>query len=151
MQVRRITKRDAAHLRQVRLTALKEAPSAFGSTHAAEANRQEAEWVQRAVAGSRGSDRATFFAQLDDEFVGLVGGYREEPSSAIVELVSMWVAPHVRSRGVGTALVDAVRAWATETNATSISLWATRRKHTRRTPLQLEGLPRDWRGATSPI
>lgn len=126
MQVRRITKRDAAHLKQVRLAALKDAPSAFGSSHAAEANRPEAEWVQRAVAGSRGSDRATFFAQFDDEFVGLVGGYREEPSSAIVELVSMWVAPHVRSRGVGAALVDAVRAWATETNATSISLWVTR-------------------------
>jgi GNAT superfamily N-acetyltransferase len=126
VNVRRIAKREAAHLKEVRLAALEEAPSAFGSTHAAEANRPEAEWVQRAAAGSRGSDRATFLAQLDDEFVGLVGGYRQEPSSAIVELVSMWVAPHVRGSGVGAALVDAVRAWATETNASSISLWVTR-------------------------
>lgn len=125
MEVRRITPRDANHLKQLRLAALKEAPSAFGSTYGLEADRPDAEWVQRAVAGSRGSDRATFFAQLDDEFVGLVGGYREEPSSPSVELVSMWVAPHVRGRGVGAVLVDAVKAWAIETNATSISLWVT--------------------------
>jgi len=111
---------------RVRPAALEQAPAAFGSTFAAEANRPEAEWMQRAVAGSEGSNRATFFAQLDGEVVGLVGGYRDEPSSPIVELVSMWVAPHVRHRGVGAALVDAVTAWAVETNATSISLWVTR-------------------------
>jgi GNAT superfamily N-acetyltransferase len=110
----------------VRLAGLEDAPSAFGSTYELEADRPEAEWVQRATEGSRGDDRATFFAQLDDEIVGLVGGYREEPSSQVVELVSMWIAPHVRRRGVGADLVDAVRAWAVETNATTISLWVTR-------------------------
>ena len=126
VEVRRTTTRDAARLKQVRLAALEEAPSAFGSTYRSEANRPDAEWVERAVAGSRGSGRATFFAQLDDELVGLVGGYCEERSSPIVELVSMWVAPHVRGRGVGVLLVDAVTAWAIETNATSIALWVTR-------------------------
>lgn len=126
VEVRRTTTLDAARLKQIRLAALTEAPSAFGSTYRSEANRPDAEWVQRAVAGSQGSGRATFFAQLADEIVGLVGGYREEPSSPIVELVSMWVAPHVRGRGVGVLLVDAVTAWANETNATSIVLWVTR-------------------------
>ena len=125
VEVRRITTLEGARLKQVRLAALEEAPSAFGSTYLSEANRTDAEWAQRAVAGSRGNDRATFFAQLDDELVGLAGGYREEPSSPIVDLVSMWVAPHVRGRGVGTLLVDAVTAWALETNATSIALWVT--------------------------
>jgi GNAT superfamily N-acetyltransferase len=126
VEVRRISPRDADRLKQLRLAALEEAPWAFGSTYVLEADRPHAEWVQRAVAGSRGSDRATFFAQLDDEFVGLVGGHREEPSSPTVELVSMWVAPHVRGRGVGAVLVDAVKAWATDTNATTITLWVTR-------------------------
>jgi GNAT superfamily N-acetyltransferase len=112
-------------LKRVRLAALADAPSAFGSTYAAEANRPEAEWVQRASVGSEGADRAMFFAQIDDEIVGLVGGYREEPSSVTVHLVSMWVAPLARQRGVGAALVDAVIAWAAETNATRVSLWVT--------------------------
>lgn len=126
VEVRRITTLDAVRLKQVRLAALEEAPSAFGSTYRSEANRPDAEWVQRAVDGSRGSGRATFFAQLGDDLVGLVGGYREEPSSPVVELLSMWVAPHVRGQGVGVLLVEAVTAWAIETNATSISLWVTR-------------------------
>jgi GNAT superfamily N-acetyltransferase len=126
MHVRRIAKDDAALLKRVRLAALEEAPSAFGSTHAAESNRPDAEWEQRAAAGSEGSDRTTFVAAVDNEVVGLVGGYREEPSSATVELVSMWVAPHARKRGVGAALVDAVIGWAAATNATTIGLWVTR-------------------------
>ena len=126
MEVLRVTAGDGPRLKQVRLAALEDAPSAFGSTHESEASRTDAAWVQRAVAGSRGSDRATFFAQLDEEIVGLAGGYREERFSLIVELVSMWVAPRVRGRGVGNLLVDAVTAWARETNATRISLWVTR-------------------------
>ncbi len=126
MEFRRIATRDGARLKNVRLAALKEAPSAFGSTYRSEANRSDGEWAERAIAGSQGSDRATFFAQLDGDFVGLVGGFREEPSSPIVELVSLWVAPDFRGRGVGGLLVDAMTAWAIETNATSVSLWVTR-------------------------
>lgn len=129
MDVRRITTRDATNLKSLRLAALEDAPSAFGSSYAAEAKRPDAEWSDRATAGSHGSDRATFLARLDGEFdgefVGLVGGYRAEPSSPVVELVSMWVAPHARRRGVAAVLVDAVRAWAVDTNATTISLWVT--------------------------
>lgn len=125
MEVLRVAAGDAARLKQVRLAALEEAPSAFGSSYDAEAGRPDAEWVQRAVAGSHGSDRATFFARRDDEVVGLVGGYRTEPSASTVELVSMWVAPLVRGRGVGALLVDAVTSWAIDTDASSISLWVT--------------------------
>ena len=107
VQVRRIRNDDAARLKRVRLASLAESPSAFGSTHAAEASRPDVEWVKRATSGSKGSDRATFFAQLDDEVVGLVGGYRDEPSLAAVHLVSMWVAPDARNRGAGASLVDA--------------------------------------------
>ena len=125
MEIRRVTSFDAARLRRVRLAALADAPSAFGSTYLAEADRSEAEWAVRADGAARGSDRATFFAQLDDDVVGLAGGYRTEPSSSVVELVSVWVAPHVRGRGVGARLVEAVVAWAIETNASSVALWVT--------------------------
>ncbi|MGB0114475.1 MAG: GNAT family N-acetyltransferase [Ilumatobacteraceae bacterium] len=126
MRVVRVAAGDAARLKRVRLAALEDTPSAFGSTFDAEVGRSDAEWSQRAVAGSHGVDRVTFFAQLDDEVVGLVGGYRDEQSASVVELVSMWVAPQVRGRGVGARLVDAVTTWARETNATNVSLWVTR-------------------------
>jgi ribosomal protein S18 acetylase RimI-like enzyme len=59
---------------------------------------------------------------VDDQVVGLVGGFRPEAASTAVEMVSMWVAPDARRSGVGAALVDSVRAWAVETDA--LSIWA---------------------------
>jgi GNAT superfamily N-acetyltransferase len=120
--IRRITALDGMLLRRVRLEALKDAPSAFSSTPDLEAGRTDAEWVERAVAGSRGRDRATFFGMVDDRVVGLVGGFRPETSSTAVEMVSMWVAPDARRSGVGAVLIDAVQAWAVETEA--MSIWA---------------------------
>ncbi len=69
------------------------------------------EWTERAVAGSKGSARATFFANEPGGVVGLVGGYRDGSPDGRVELVSTWVAPTRRRIGVGRALVDAVIAW----------------------------------------
>jgi ribosomal protein S18 acetylase RimI-like enzyme len=126
VSVRRIEPGDAALLRTVRLAALKDAPSAFGSTHAAEVVRSDHEWTDRALAGSKGSVRATFFANGPGVVVGLVGGYRDGPSDGRVELVSMWVAPTHRRSGVGRALVDAVIAWTQETGGSDVGLWVTR-------------------------
>ena len=113
--------------RVVRLAALEDTPSAFGSTYEAESRRSEKHWVERVVAGSRGSARATFFAEDEGGVVvGLVGGYRVAPSDERVELVSMWTVPTHRRRGVGRALVEAVTAWAEETGGTHVGLWVTR-------------------------
>ncbi|WP_018598661.1 GNAT family N-acetyltransferase [Mycobacterium sp. 155] len=43
----------------------------------------------------------------DGEPAGIVGAY--EQAGGAVELISMWVAPAVRGRGVGDAAVQAVR------------------------------------------
>ena len=121
-----MTTDDAALLRTIRLAALADAPSAFGSTFAAESDRPDAEWQERADAGAAGRMRAMWFA-LDerDDAVGLVGGYRETADAEEVELVSMWVAPEARRRGVAQALIAEVVAWARETGAASVRLWVT--------------------------
>jgi ribosomal protein S18 acetylase RimI-like enzyme len=123
--VRRVRPSDAAALKEIRLAALLEAPFAFGSTHAAEVSSTDERWLHRATLGSSGSDSANFLAWTDVGPVGLVGGYRREPSTDDVELVSMWAAPEARRSGVGQLLVKAVIEWAVETDATSIGLWVT--------------------------
>ena len=124
--VRRVEPGDAAQFKAVRLAALDDAPSAFGSTYAAEAAATDDAWADRALAGSSGSLRATFFAVEQGAIVGLAGGYRDDPSDTEVHLVSMWVAPAHRRDGVGRALVDEVMAWARATGAYTIALWVTR-------------------------
>lgn len=125
VSVRRVEPDDGGLLRTVRLAALQDAPSAFESTHAAEAGRPDHEWSERAAAGSVGSGRATFFADDSGEVVGLIGGNREEASDGLVEVVSMWVAPSLRRRGVGRALLEAVITWAEETPGAEVALWVT--------------------------
>jgi len=113
-------------LRDVRLAALQESPSAFGSTYEAEASRADDEWIERAQRGAAGVDRVTFFAVVNGEIVGLVGGFRPDSDASNVDLVSMWTAPRARRLGVARALVAAVLQWATTASATMVHLWVTR-------------------------
>ena len=123
--IRRIRAGEGALLKRVRLSALADTPSAFGSTLEAEQAMTDEQWVGRAVAGSDGALRTTFLAEEDGEVVGLAGGYRPVPESDVVELVSMWTAPGQRRRGTGRGLVEAVLGWAAATGANGVSLWVT--------------------------
>ncbi len=124
-EIRRVAPRDAATLKAIRLAALADTPSAFGSTYAEEVERPDQEWSLRADAAAAGDLRTTFLAHIGRRAVGLAGGYREDAESESVELVSMWASPDVRRRGIGRLLVGAVVGWAIETNASSVGLWVT--------------------------
>jgi GNAT superfamily N-acetyltransferase len=113
-------------LRRVRLAALRDAPSAFGSTYDREADRSEQEWSNWARLGASSADRALFFAVDDDDVVGLAGGHRDDTASLEVHLVSMWTSPAVRRRGVGQALARSVLEWAGTVGAETVGLWVTR-------------------------
>ncbi len=123
--VRRITAADAQLMKETRLALLLDTPSAFGSTYAREIAFPDAEWEERAANSAHGSARALFFAEIERDVVGIIGGFRAGPGDATVELVSMWTAPNARRHGVGRALVTAVVDWATATEAESIELWVT--------------------------
>ncbi|HEY3647701.1 MAG TPA: GNAT family N-acetyltransferase [Streptosporangiaceae bacterium] len=119
--VRAATVEEWQVLRNIRLDALRDAPTAFGSTYAKQAAYVETDWRRRIRRG------ATFFAFASGRDAatpdGLVGGFQEKPET--VELVSLWVRPHARGAGVGDALVAAVIDWAGTVNATSVHLWLT--------------------------
>lgn len=126
IEVRRIRPDDGPLLRSARLAALADSPSAFGST----LDREEAftveQWRERATRGSTGCDAATWLALDSGAVVGIIGGYRPEPSVPAVDLVSMWVDPAARRTGAGRLLVDTVIGWAHDGGVESMSLWVTR-------------------------
>ena len=101
--------------REIRLAALAQAPEAFSSTLAREEAFSEVVWRQRL------SGRNQFIAECQNEPCGLVGIIPDGPAAA--ELVSMWVHPAYRGRGVGGALVSAALDWAHERGARSVRLW----------------------------
>ena len=120
--MRRVEVDEVEVFRRVRLAALLDTPSAFGSTHAAESQMSDDEWAARTVAWATSDDRAMFLARDADDVVGLVGLFREEP---VPQLISMWTAPAVRRQGVARALVDAALAWARASGETAVELWVT--------------------------
>jgi hypothetical protein len=68
-----ITPQESKMLKDVRLLALKDTPSAFGSTYERESHFTDEEWAKRATGPSDGS-RITFLARDGEEVCGIVGG-----------------------------------------------------------------------------
>jgi ribosomal protein S18 acetylase RimI-like enzyme len=118
--VRAITADEWELMRDMRLSALADTPSAFGSTYAREAAFTEQQWRGRI------SERSAIFFAHDDPAVpapaGLAAAYVEDGTA---ELVSMWVRPASRGRHVGSALVEAAVRWAAERDFGALFLWVT--------------------------
>ncbi|MGW6059282.1 N-acetyltransferase family protein [Streptomyces sp. NPDC055189] len=104
--------------RELRLAALAEEPSAFGSTLAQwqGSGDQEERWRARlSIPGAR-----DLVALLDGRPVGMVSGVPGEGDC--VELISMWVDAAARGRGVGDCLVQGVERWGAERGAGTLRL-----------------------------
>jgi len=113
LKLARLTPGDWREYRAVRLAALADAPTAFGSTLARESPMRAADWRDRL---SRG---AQFVVRCQREPVGTAGGVVEGDA----QLVSMWVHPGWRGRGVGDLLVRAVLDWGRERDHARVRLW----------------------------
>jgi ribosomal protein S18 acetylase RimI-like enzyme len=137
--VRRIRADDWAPVRDVRLMALADAPSTFGSSYADEVDRGDEFCMDRAERSSAGDEGTTYLAMLDDQLardgvaldrvaadcvVGLVSAFR--PVADVVELVSMWTSPTARRIGAARMLVGAVVDWAAAGPADAVELWVMR-------------------------
>jgi ribosomal protein S18 acetylase RimI-like enzyme len=114
LTVRRLGAHEADLLRDVRLRALGDAPMAFGSTLAREQGYAPRKWERWAAASATGERQAFFIVE---PAAGMATGVIDDEDPALAHLYAMWVAPEARGTGAGTALVDAVVAWATARGA----------------------------------
>ena len=101
--------------RDLRLAALQESAFAFGSQYADWADAPEERWRERLAAPGA----YQVIASIDGTPAGMAGGFADDDEA---ELVSMWVAPTGRGKGVGNALMTAIEDWARSTGATTLKL-----------------------------
>jgi pimeloyl-ACP methyl ester carboxylesterase/GNAT superfamily N-acetyltransferase len=120
MEARQARAADWEALRDLRLRALADAPEAFASTLEAELALPAEEWRRRAAGGPAS---ARFIAREGDAEVGLAAIFAEPAVPGRMHLVSMWVDPRHRRRGVARALVDQALRWAAERQAREVILW----------------------------
>jgi ribosomal protein S18 acetylase RimI-like enzyme len=123
-----ITQTNMLIFKSVRLRALQDSPSAFGSTYAKEVQLTGTDWIER-TARWNGERGAGFLAMDDDDndgaACGIAGVFLDQDDPARAHLVSMWTAPTHRQRGVGSLLVNQVISWARLRGARTLLLMVT--------------------------
>lgn len=118
IEVRQTTSHDWELWRDLRLRALRDSPTAFGSTYERELAFSEADWRQRAggaanaVALGGGTAGPAVLAFAGGLPAGMGGGFRDLPGW--LHVVAMWTDPAWRGRGVGRAVLGFLTAWADE-------------------------------------
>lgn len=119
-----ITPQNALVFKAVRLRALQDTPSAFGSTYARESQLTDADWMERARKWN--GERSVLFLAMDgNNACGIAGSSLDPDDATRAHLISMWTAPAYRRRGVGSQLVSEVLAWARSRGARTLLLMVT--------------------------
>jgi GNAT superfamily N-acetyltransferase len=103
--VRQTTEDDWKAWRDLRLRALQDTPTAFGSTYDREAAFTEDDWKDRL----RNPESASLLAFVDDVAVGMGGGFRDLPGW--LHVVAMWTDPSWRGHGAGRAVLEHLKSW----------------------------------------
>jgi ribosomal protein S18 acetylase RimI-like enzyme len=121
-----ITPDNAMTFKSVRLRALQDSPSAFGSTYAREVQRTDEEWIVRTHKWE--GERGIGFLAMDDHSdsaCGMVCSFLDDHNPTQADLISMWTAATHRQQGVGRFLVNAVEDWARSRGASTLLLMVT--------------------------
>jgi ribosomal protein S18 acetylase RimI-like enzyme len=106
MKIERLSPEHWQRFRRIRLASLRESPDAFGSTLA------EAEALTEPVWRQHLEELPTFLAVHDDADVGIARGAIDDTDASRAFLLSMWVDPAHRRKGIGSKLIQAVADWA---------------------------------------
>lgn len=123
-----ITPLLAADYRTVRLRALQDSPTSFGSTYRRESQLTDDEWLARAERLISGRGKG-FLAFHDGRYVGIAVCFLDDDDPLKAQLISMWVAPEQRGLGVGKLLVDTIASWACEHGTRTLQLMVTSINH----------------------
>lgn len=114
ISIRMASPADANDYRDLRLEALREHPDAFSSDYASNAARPMSFWDDRLRASGSPGALTLFFAFDRDGLIGMCGvapgGSPKTAHSAFI--VSVYVRPRSRGRGVANALLQAALVWA---------------------------------------
>jgi ribosomal protein S18 acetylase RimI-like enzyme len=105
MDIRLTEEKDWKLLKQIRLAALLDTPTAFGVSYQTAAHYTDEQWKERA---SSGNGTQFWLAIEDDKPVGMIGAAVSQANR--YNLIGMWVEPAARGSSVANQLVDAVKS-----------------------------------------
>ncbi len=117
--IRAVRAGEGPRLRELRMRAMADVPTAFGSTLDHEEQLPEAHWSDLAAGGAE----AGVYVALDGpSWIGMAAGRWFARERGVVQLWGMWVEPARRGERIGERLVGSVRGWATAHDARFLRL-----------------------------
>jgi ribosomal protein S18 acetylase RimI-like enzyme len=122
VRLHRLRAGEGEPLRELRLRALADAPSAFADTFDAQRRLPLEIWTGWARA-AEDAGNVTIVAVDDDRWVGMIVGRLLAADTAWLE--ALWVDPQARRRRLGERLIEAVADWARERGAVRLDLSVT--------------------------
>ena len=128
MEIRRIRADEGLRLRALRLRALGDSPTAYGSTLASEELYPESIWHERAASGAAGDKVVTVVAEHDNRLLGMATGLAAgSPTHDELNptMVAVFVDGTVRQQGIGVGLVEKVIDWAKARGSARLFVWIT--------------------------
>ena len=108
--------------RETRLRMLRDDADFFSTRYDDMVREPERTWRDWVGEAALGDQKTLFVADEDGRWLGVVGAFvRVDPSE--VQLISMWVDPAARGRGIAQALIQAVAEWTRERGSTRVVLF----------------------------
>lgn len=111
-EIKELKVSDWESYKQVRLASLKDSPDSFGSTYEREKAFSEADWKARLRPQPGVNISFPVVAESHGDIVGLASGVIWEEDPAVAHVYQMWVLPEARGKGIATALLNTITAWA---------------------------------------
>lgn len=105
IKIRATEERDWIILKETRLAALLDTPTAFGVSYQTAITNSDEQWKQRA---SSETYPRFWLAFNDDKAIGMIGAGVDQTDR--YNLIAMWVEPELRKLGVAKSLVNAVKS-----------------------------------------
>lgn len=105
MKIRATEERDWMILKETRLAALLDTPTAFGVSYQTAITNSDEQWKQRA---SSEAHPKFWLAFKDDKAIGMIGAGVDQTDR--YNLIAMWVEPESRELGVAERLVNTVKS-----------------------------------------
>lgn len=124
MEIRELGPSDGLAYRDVRLRALREAPTAFASTFEEESGHPDAFWVDLVSRTAHAMEAAVLAVDRGDGNLAGTAFVRvssEPPHDGYVG--AMWVDEDLRGAGWADALLEAAERFAQRLGATAVELW----------------------------
>jgi len=101
---------------------LREEATYFSTRYEDVVREPDTVWQAWAADAASGDEKVLFVAEDDGGVLGVVGGFRRLVPGE-VQLVSLWVDPAARGRGVAQSLIQAVAVWARGVGAGRVVLF----------------------------